>query len=171
MSWEYRRTWLPLHTTTGRCWHRLARFSERFKLNMRQKCVHSTRGSVHPTKQDGVVSKFLANRKKGLCREIDPVQERIKEHGRDSQFSHIKTSAEWKAYISRKGERGRGPVDSRAVYTREIIGSLNNTRTFIRDLRGPRFRKPKVLSRTHINGPIPVLCKPRLMLAIDDFFS
>ena len=104
------------------------------------------------------------------------VQERIKEHSRDSQFAHNKTSAEWKANISWKGERGRGPIDSRAVYTREIIGSLNNTRTdcrnntFNRDLREPRFCNPKVLSRTHINGTIPVSRNPRLTLAINDFF-
>ena len=104
------------------------------------------------------------------------VQERIKEHSRDSQFAYIKTSAESKANISWKGERGRGPVDSRAVYTREIIGSLNNTRTacidntFIRDLCEPRFCKPNFFSRTHIKGPIPVLRKPRLTLAIENFF-
>ena len=56
------------------------------------------------------------------------MQER-KGHSRDLQFAHTKTSTERNTEIRRKGERGREAMDSRAVYNREIICGLYNTRT------------------------------------------
>ena len=57
-------------------------------------------------------------------------------------------------------------MDSKAIYTREIIRGLRNTRTacinssFICDLR----------KRTPLNGLVPVSRNQRFMQAKDDFF-
>ena len=106
-----------------------------------------TRGSVHPTKQDGVDYKIPCQWGKAYKGETRrSVQDRIKEHKRDLQFARTETSTEWNADISGKGQGGgRVRLDSRAVYTEEIMRGLYNTgtarmnNTFIRNLHKPRL--------------------------------
>ena len=105
-----------------------------------------TRGSVELTKQDGVVYKTPCRWGKAYKEETRrSLQERIKEHRRDLQYARTEASTEWNADIIGKGQGERVPVDSRAVYTEEIMHGFCNTgtahmnNTFIRNLHKPRL--------------------------------
>ena len=105
-----------------------------------------TRGSVELTKQDGVVYKIPCRWGKAYKGEIRrSVQEGIKEHKRHLQYARTEPSTEWNAHTSGKGQGERVPVDSRAVYTKEIMRGFYNTGTarmndtFIRNLHKLRL--------------------------------
>lgn len=128
----------PFHTTTRRRSRYLQLGQSLPKgLNwMRQKFVYSMQSKeicpnphLDPTKQDGVVCKILSQQGKAYIGKTRRYMKESKGHSRDLQFAHTKTSTEWNTKIRKKGERERGAMDSRAVYTREIICGLYNKRT------------------------------------------